>query len=136
MQYSTYHRFLRVATVVMALVLVFDSGLIAESTARLSNGTGDYLANAIGVGASVEPTELNQLTAELTAQKRALEEREAAIEAREISVGLREGGSAATDYSTYILASVLFILLVLILLNYTLDYLRAQERRRLSAQTV
>lgn len=112
--------------VVLAFMLVFDSGLISESTARLSNGTQAYLATAIGVGASVQSTPLNEFTAELTSRQRELDAREAALREREIEVTLNNG-IAGNDYSTYILASILFILLLLILLNYTLDYLRIRE---------
>ncbi len=127
MKDSNYHRILRISVVVFALVLVFDSGMIAESTARLSNGTQAYIATAIGVGAGVQATELNQITAELTSRQRELEAREAALREREIEVGLNDGGLVNSDYSTYILASILFILLLLILLNYTLDYIRSKE---------
>ncbi len=126
-QFSNYHRILRVSLVVCALMLVFDSGLISDSTARLSNGTQNYLANAVGMTASVAPTELNQFTAQLTEREQELSSREAALREREIAVGLNEGGHA-NDYSTYLLASILFILLVLVILNYVLDYLRSKER--------
>ncbi len=126
-QFSNYHRILRVSLVVCALMLVFDSGLISDSTARLSNGTQNYLANAVGMTASVAPTELNQFTAQLTEREQELSSREAALREREIAVGLNEGGQT-NDYSTYLLASILFILLVLVILNYVLDYLRSKER--------
>jgi len=129
MQLSLYHKILRVALIVTALVLVFDSGLIATSTKQLSNGTQSYMANVIGIGASVAPTELNLLTAELTAKQRELELREAVLRDREIAIGIISNGTESRDYSTYIIAGILFILLVLILLNYTLDYLRMTDRR-------
>jgi len=66
---STYHSFLRVSSLVCALVLVFESGLVNEATIKVSTGTHEYLANAIGASASVEPTELNQITAALTEQR-------------------------------------------------------------------
>jgi hypothetical protein len=125
-QFTNYHRVLRVSLVVCALMLVFDSGIISESTAKLSNGTQNYLANSIGMTASVVPTELNQFTAKLTEKEQELSSREAALRDREIAIGLNESGQS--DYSTYILASILFIMLVLILLNYVLDYLRSKER--------
>ena len=50
--------------------------------------THSYLANAIGVGASVQPTELNQYTAQLTERETALDAREAALREREIAVEL------------------------------------------------
>lgn len=123
---SMYHRVLRVMAIVFSFVLLFESGLIHESTERLAYNTNLYLANAVGVGASIDPTELNTMTAELTAQKRALDEREAALRDREIAVDL--GNSGSTDKTTYVLAAILFVLLVLIILNYTLDFLRAREQ--------
>ena len=125
---SLYHRILRVSAVVVALVLVFQSGLISDTTAELSRTTEFYMANAVGMSAKVEPTELNEMTAQLTAQKTLLDQREAALREREISI---EFGNGGTDYSTYVLASVLFILLVLILLNYALDYLRYRDEVKL-----
>lgn len=122
---SRYHQVLRVLAATFAFVLLFESGLVHESTRLLSQNAHQYVANAVGVGASVRPTELNQITAQLTEQQLLLEQREAAIRAREIEIGLAPGGSA--DRSTYIVAVLLFILLVLIVLNYILDYLRSQK---------
>lgn len=112
-------------------MLVFDSGIISESTAKLSNGTQNYLANAVGMTASVAPTELNQFTAQLTEREKELSSREQALREREIEVGLN-GGGQSNDYSTYLLASILFIMLVLILLNYVLDYIRSREKQTAS----
>ncbi len=126
MKNSNYHRFLRISAVVLAFLLIFDSGLVSETTAKLSNGTQAYLASVIGVGAGVQSTELSELTAELTSRQRELDARETALREREIDIDLNESG-LAEDYSTYILSSVLFILLLLILLNYTLDYIRMRE---------
>jgi hypothetical protein len=128
---TPYHSFLRIASAVCALVLVFESGLVVKSTKILADNTQQYLANAIGATASVTPTELNQLTAALTEQRTELEAREAALREREIQVNLATNDQpASSDTSTYVLSSILFILLVLILLNYILDYLRLQERQR------
>lgn len=123
-----YHSFLRIVALTFAVVLLFDSGLLNPATSELSNNTQLYLASAVGVRASVEPTELNTLTAQITSRERDLDAREAALTQREISVGL--GGdllSGKTNYSTYILSVILFILVVLIVLNYALDF--ARERR-------
>ena len=127
-KHSKYHKVLRVSAVVCALMLLFESGLVHESTKRLSIGTHSYLANAVGAVASVEPTELNSLTAELTAQKLALQQRESSVREREIEIGLLPGESA-NQTTTYVLAGMLFLLLVLIVLNYLLDYLRLRELR-------
>jgi hypothetical protein len=102
--------------------------MVHESTALISQNAHQYLANAVGVGASIEPTELNTLTAEMTKQRLALDAREQAIKEREIEVGLT-GGESSNDRAIYILSGILFVLLVLIVLNYVLDYLRARERR-------
>ena len=126
MKDSMYHRVLRVSAVVCALVLIFESGLVSPATVVLSQNTHLYLANAVGMTTSIEPTELNSLTAELTAQKRLLDQRELEIKEREIEIGLQPGES--NDTAIYILASILFVLLVLIILNYVLDYLRTREQ--------
>lgn len=130
---SVYHKILRVGAATLALVLLFESGLLHESTKSLSKNTHQYVANVIGVGASVRPTELNQLTAELTEQRMLLQEREAALRQREIEVEF-----AATQTSnervTYVIAALLFILLVLIVTNYILDYLRAQKYNEINGR--
>jgi len=126
---TAYHSGLRIALVVVALMVVFDSGLWSRDTAVLSDHTAVYLANAIGVSVGVAPTELNQITAALTARERELDERELAIAEREIAVDL--GTSATTrntQTSTFILATILFILLVLVIVNYILDYVRIREQ--------
>lgn len=132
---SLYHSFLRVSLVVCAIALVFESGMLSSSTAVLSQNTHAYLANAVGMSAAVKPTDLSQYTAGLADQKRQLDEREASLAEREIAVNLSaSGGTSSSDRATYILAAILLVLLVLILLNYTLDYLRLRENRQL--QTV
>ncbi len=126
MRHSTYHRILRVSIASLAVALIFESGILNVATSRMAQNTHQYLANAIGISASVKSTELNQYTAKLTQIERDLINREAAITERELALGLSEGASD-NQKVTYILASILFILLILILLNYTLDYLRYRE---------
>ena len=126
LQTSAYHRILRIAAVVFAVVLVFQSGLVSDSTAKVARGTSAYIATAVGMSVGVKPTELNQYTAALTKKEQELAAREAALQERELEIGLSTDGQAQ-DSSTYILASILFILLVLIILNYTLDFLRSRE---------
>lgn len=118
---SVYHSFLRVAVCVVALVLVFDSGLLVKSTAKLSSDTQSYLANAVGVKVAVEPNDVNVLTARITEL-----EQEVKVKDREIAVNLNQQGSNnGFDRSTFILSAILFILLVLIITNYILDYYRS-----------
>ncbi len=132
---STYHSILRIATGVVACVLVFQSGLVSDTTAKLADNTELYLANAVGVSVGVAPNEFNQITAALTARERELEARELAVAEREIAVTIDGGSVAGRDTSTFILATILFILLVLIILNYALDYARSRERARLLVAT-
>lgn len=123
MEHSFYHRILRVSALTIALILLFDGGFISPMTKQLSNNTWSYLANSAGVFAQIEPNELNMLTAELTARDTELDQREAAlrtIEARNF------GNSEKTDYSTYILSIILFLLTLLIVTNYVLDWRRAR----------
>ncbi len=132
---SLYHSLLRIATAVVAVMLVFEGGLLSPVTAQLADQTELYLANAVGVSVGVAPTELNQMTAALTAREQELNERELALSQREIEVGINDGGSiAGFDSGTFVLATILFILLVLIILNYALDYARGKERIRLATQ--
>lgn len=114
----------------MALVLLFQGGLVSDATARMALGTQVYMANSVGVFVGVAPTELNQLTAEITAQKLALDAREQALSEREIAVGLDGGTTMDQLTTTYILSGILFILIVLILMNYVLDFMRARDRYR------
>jgi hypothetical protein len=127
---SMYHKILRVSVLVCAIALVFESGILSESTSVVSMNTHAYLANAVGMTVGVTSTPLNQYTAQLTAKERELEAREAALSEREIAVNLTSSsGAGSNEKATYILSGILFILLVLILLNYTLDYLRLKESR-------
>lgn len=110
---SNYHRILRVSVVACAAVLLFESGLISESTIRMSQDTHMYVANSVGASADVEPNEFALISGEPTTQKHLLK---------------TEG--QVTQGPVYIVASLLFILLTLLILNYTLDYLRARKVRR------
>ena len=133
LEHTVYHKILRIALVVMACVLVFESGLMSDATAHLSDTTEQYLANVVGVSVGVAPTELNQITAALTEKEQQLAAREAAIaqREREIDVSISHGtNGASVDTGTFILSSILFILLVLIVLNYVLDFIRATREAR------
>ncbi len=126
MQDSMYHIVLRTSALTLALVLLFVSGVVSPVTEQLAMETERYLASAVGMYASVEPNEFNQITAALTARETDLNAREAALKERELSTGLADAATA--DYTTYILSVILFVLLVLIVLNYILDFVRATRR--------
>lgn len=129
MRHSRYHKFLRVSGVTLALVLLFDSGILAPVSQQLSDNTVLYLANAVGVSLGVPENELNVITAELTRRETELTKREADLAAREIDA--RDfGQNTGVNYSTYILATILFVLTVLMVLNYVLDFTRARKAKK------
>lgn len=129
MEVGIYHKLLRVSAVVVTLVLLFDGGFFSPLTKQLSDNAIFYVANSVtGMSARVEENELNKITTELTEWESSLAEREAALESREISVrDFNQTGT--TDYSTYILSAILFILTTLIVLNYILDWMRIRKIR-------
>ena len=130
LRFSAYHSSLRVSVLLVAVLLLFDSGVLSPITKQFSDHALHYTANVIGVGAAVAPNELNTWTAALTERERDLDRRE-----RELNVGLNnETGLAGVQISTYILSALLFVLLVLIILNYSLDLARERQLRILTKQ--
>lgn len=127
---NRYHSFLRVAMVVTAFVLLFDGGFLFPVTKQLSGVTKMYVASVgTGMFASVPENELNSLSAQISAKQRELDAREAALNEREIAA--RNFGSSDTtgNYSTYIISVILFILTVLLVLNYVMDWVRVRKLR-------
>jgi hypothetical protein len=127
MMNSVYHIVLRTSALTLALVLLFVSGVISPVTQELSVNTRLYLANTIGMNAAVLPNEYNTLNAQL--QTRAQE-----LEQREIAVALKEKKSETFDISTFTLSIILFVMLILLVLNYVLDFLRVQSKRTMTIQ--
>lgn len=130
-----YRSVLRVSLVVMAVILVFQAGLVDDRTTVLFSETITQLSASVGMSVSVAPTEYNEITAELTKQQNLLAQREQQIAQREINLGLNAGESTASQTTTYVLASILFVQLLLIILNYGLDYLRAREQKYVPLQS-
>ena len=122
LEHSLYHSTLRISVLVFTTVLVFDSGVVFEETRVFSTSTQQYLANVVGVKASVEPTQVNQLTARITELEGDLEEKE-----RLIAVSIKDNSTDEMDRSTLILSIIVGILLVLIILNYILDFVRMRK---------
>ena len=124
------------SVVVTAFILVFQSGLVDERTTVLFSETTKNLSAMVGASATVAPTEINQITAGLTEQQQLLNARAETINAREIELGLSDGVTKqTTTTTTYLLAAVLLIQLILLVLNYLLDYLRSRETRVVSVST-
>ena len=130
---TMYHSVLRVAGLVVACVLMVDGGLLSSVTADMSARAGYFVANSVGVSVGVAPNEINQLTSALSEYEQQLQARESQIREREIEIGLSSGEAAGPDRSTFIIAALLFIILVLIILNYVLDFIRAREYRSFPA---
>lgn len=131
MQGTFYHKFLRMSVLLFAVVLLFESGFLFEGTKDLSEGTFRYVASVVGITASVQPTELNEITAELTKRKTELDEREEVLRGREIDARALDRSDVTfnNSFSTYIMSIILFVMLVLIVLNYVFDFIR--ERRKI-----
>lgn len=121
MQKTLYHMLLRTSALTLALVLLFQSGIVIPFTKELARDTGSYLASAVGVNASIAPTETNILALQL-------QQRDQELQQREIAVSLKEANKNP-DVVTFILSIALFVLLVLILLNYVLDFMRTKTIR-------
>ncbi len=131
LEHSLYHSFLRITLAVFAFILLFDSGLLFSPTAELSAIAQYHVANAVGVSAGIAPNELNQLTSRITELETELEAKE-----RLIAVNVQSSkNSGSFDTSTFFLSVILFILLVLIVMNYVLDYLRGRKIETYEAST-
>jgi large-conductance mechanosensitive channel len=133
MEVNRYHRFLRVSLLVSAFVLLFQSGLVSPVSKEMSDQTLIYMGSVgTGMFASVEPNEINTLTAQISEQQRKLDAREALLAEREIAARAYDT-STPTDYSTFILSIIVFILTVLIIFNYILDWTRVARLNKISS---
>ena len=121
LKHSVYHKALRTSAVLVATILAFESGAVIPETALLSHITLGQLANVVGMHASVPTNEINTLALELQRRSTELDTRE-----REINAQARDTAITSHPYVTYILAAILSGQLVLIILNYVFDYLRAR----------
>lgn len=126
LEHSAYHKTLRVSVVVFAAVLLFVSGFFSPLTAQLSNRTTNYLASAVGVYVGVPENDTNRLTTRIAELEAQVVDQNTQLRERDLATGLRDGfgGSQTT---TYVLSGILFIMLVLIVLNYALDFYRSRQ---------
>jgi len=130
MSNTVYHSLLRISLAIVALALVFDSGLLFKETSVLSNEVGRHVASVVGVAVGVSQNEVNVLTSRITELEQELAARERIIA---VSVEGREGRQSPIDASTLILSTILFILLSLIVINYYLDFRRSEVMERSAA---
>ena len=138
LEHSVYHSLLRITAGTLALTLLFVSGALTPVTKELTFTTEQYLASVVGASAAVAPTELNTITAALTVQQAGLDERAAALRERELALGLSVSEANRSfwqaEYTTMINSVLLFVVLVLMVLNYTLDF--AHRRQQLPQRAV
>lgn len=127
LEFTIYHKLLRISAAVLAVALLFQSGLVSSTTALMTLSTQSYLANTVGISVGVTPTELNTLTAGLTAKELALDARDRSLTEREIAIGLN-GQAGMQDKTTFIMGLTLFMVVLLLVLNYALDYIRARQQ--------
>jgi len=130
MQAVGYSSFLRISALVTALVLVFDSGILLPVTSQLSDATILYVASiGVGASASVPESEINALSAQIAERQRVLDAKEAELNEREIATRSFNVSGTTENLSTYVLSTILFILTVLIVLNYAMDWTRVRSYR-------
>jgi len=110
---SLYHKTLRISVTTCALLLLFVSGILSQTTAVLTNTSMQQLASVSGLAAadqtgSVEEGALNQSSTLSTADRRATSQ-------------------SQYDWLVFALATLLYSLLLLLVTNYALDYVRRQS---------
>lgn len=116
-----YHSALRICVVLFALALVFESGILSPATRNIAHLAGQQFATAIQATVDTSYSEDAMLIAETNNSQ------------------LIETSIPATqpiDRSTFLLSVMVFILLLLIVLNYILDHLRNQVHKHLESQQV
>lgn len=118
--HSLYHSVLRVSLVVCAIALVFESGLLSTSTTILSQNTHSYLANAIRMSSDGSIPPADQYTEKESAERTAVlpESESSSAPVLDINTNQRV---------TFVIAGILLGLLALMVLNYTLDYLKPKK---------
>lgn len=126
--HTFYHKTLRVGVLFFACILSIQSTLFFGNE-NIAKDMEVYMATVIGIGASVSPTEINTLTAEITKQKLELEARERVLRENET---MATRGGFTFDVMDFILSGILLLLLTLIVLNYVFDFIRARARIRSS----
>jgi len=111
---SWYHSILRISVLVFALALVFESGILSSVTQTIAHTAGEQFATAIQATTDNANYDEEVLSPEIARNQ---------SEVKTLTV------SPTTTKSTFLLSAIVFILLLLVVLNYILDYLRSKERQ-------
>jgi len=101
-----YHSALRVLVVCFAAILVFESGVLSPATKTIAHLAGEQMASVIRVSTDVTPYSIQQVQTERTQTSTVPE---------------------PISKSTFLLSTLLFVLLLLLVLNYVLVHLRTKE---------
>lgn len=107
---SMYRILLRVSALTLALVLLFVSGIFSPITRELSSGTGTYLASVVDT-VPLQPDVSKKIQNENV-----------------IGINKQQSTHTASDVPAFILSVILYIVLVLIISNYVLDYTRGRQK--------
>lgn len=108
---SSYHSVLRISALLLALALVFESGILSPATQSITHTAGVQLASIIE--ATTDGATYNE---------------EARILIQKDNTSASGVSPSPLSEVTFLLATSLFILLLLIVLNYILSYLRDHEK--------
>lgn len=126
MTITPYRSFLRISIVVVAFLVVLESGLLFPITRHMSLDVYEYLGSVgSSVRATVPENELNILTAQISARERELDERERLLAEREIAA--RNFGADEPSYTLYSMSVILFVLSTLMIMNFYLDWKRTRR---------
>lgn len=123
MNVSVYHKVLRVSALTVALMLVFESGMCSPVSKQFADNTIIMLASAsTQVGIMNFSSNLN-VAATLTARQNVIDTTNGNLSER--SAPTRISVETESGYPTYVLSTILFLLVLLILMNYLFDWRRA-----------
>lgn len=125
-----YRSFLRISVLFTAFLLLFVSGIFTPITKQISTLTFSYVASVgVGASASVPENEINVLSAQIAERQKELDQREASLREREIATRDFGSSSEKSDLPIYIISTILFILTVLLVMNYAMDWARVRTLR-------
>lgn len=124
----TFRYLLLVAVIIATAHLAAGGGPLG----RLTNAAYENLASVATLSASVPPSPENTLALQLSQREGDLTAREAQLLEREKALGAKYDEAIAHNkrLTLYVLGSVTFLLLLLILLNFYLDLKRDKEDRK------
>lgn len=101
---SIYHKLLRVSSLLFAFLLIFSSGLVSPLTSQLTENSAKYAANLVNANSSL-----------VDSQNEPILTQESVV------------GEGSNETYTYLFAVILFVILLLMLLNYSLHFIGKKE---------